>query len=146
MVQIPSPEALPPVADSQCESPIESAFLVGLRMACRRRGLSLVCDDLVVAASESAATRFIVEQQASLGGYRVDFVVQYGKARAVVECDGHAFHERTKDQAQHDRTFDRAFQRKGYIVARFTGREIMRNAEACAVEVLTDLMAREGTK
>jgi hypothetical protein len=42
----------------------------------------------------------------------------------AVECDGHDYHERTKEQAQRDKARDRALQSIGWRVARFTGSEI----------------------
>lgn len=66
----------------------------------------------------------------------------------VVECDGHDFHERTKDQAQHDKARDRVFTAAGYRTLRFTGSEIHRNPIKCAVEVdLTfDALRKEAEK
>ncbi|KAA0117930.1 DUF559 domain-containing protein [Methylobacterium sp. P1-11] len=55
---------------------------------------------------------------------------------AVVECDGHEFHERTKEQAQRDRSRDRRLQEAGYRVFRFTGSEIYRDPLGCAREVM----------
>ena len=58
-----------------------------------------------------------------------------GKNAAVVECDGHDFHERTKEQARRDRSRDRRLQDAGYRVFRFTGSEIYRDPLGCADEV-----------
>jgi very-short-patch-repair endonuclease len=74
--------------------------------------------------------------------YRVDFLIGAMTAPdavphwVVVECDGHDYHERTAAQAEHDRARDRAMTAAGYRVFRFTGREIWRNPQACADEVL----------
>lgn len=69
-------------------------------------------------------------------GCRVDLVLVGPKSRVVIECDGHDYHERTKEQARRDREKDRAFQRAGWIIARFTGSEIYADAEKCACEAL----------
>lgn len=53
----------------------------------------------------------------------------------AVECDGHDFHERTKEQAKRDRSRDRALQDNGYAVYRFTGSEIYRTPLKCARQV-----------
>jgi len=53
-----------------------------------------------------------------------------------VYCDGHEFHERTKEQAKHDRSIDRWLQKKGYIVLRYTGSEIWNDAHKCAQDIL----------
>ena len=58
----------------------------------------------------------------------------------VVECDGHDFHERTKEQAAKDRSRDRRLQDAGYRIYRFTGSEIYREPMNCASEALVGLM------
>ena len=78
--------------------------------------------------------------QTVIGPYRVDFLIHVigdsGKrASIVVECDGHEFHERTKEQASRDRRRDRELQAMGYRVMRFTGSEICRKPFDCAREV-----------
>lgn len=78
--------------------------------------------------------------QAHIPPYRVDFMLaarkrQWAPVYVVVECDGHDFHERTKEQAVRDRSRDRAIQAKGIPVFRFTGREIWREPNRCAREV-----------
>ena len=53
----------------------------------------------------------------------------------IVECDGHDYHERTKEQAAHDKSRDRFLVAEGYRVMRFTGYEIYRDPLKCAREV-----------
>ena len=60
-------------------------------------------------------------------------------AKLIVEVDGHDFHEHTKEQAEHDKSRDRAFTNFGYQVLRFTGREINREAANKALEVFSCL-------
>lgn len=82
---------------------------------------------------------------ASIDGksYRLDFLVEFhtqinGVAARVlldVECDGHDFHERTKEQAERDKARDRDMQALGYRVARFTGSEIARSPESVASKI-----------
>jgi very-short-patch-repair endonuclease len=83
--------------------------------------------------------------------YRVDFLVELfvtlnggprGTYRLVIECDGHDFHERTKEQAARDRSRDRALLSAGCQVIRFTGSEIFKSAAKCggeAMEAITRL-------
>lgn len=86
--------------------------------------------------------------QFQMEGWRVDFaILRFALAgnrtgtplvRAplvIVECDGHEFHERTAEQAERDRSRDRAFQAAGHVVFRFTGRELWRDPFACAEQV-----------
>ena len=53
----------------------------------------------------------------------------------MVEVDGHAFHERTREQAIRDRRRDRNLLREGFRVIRFTGSEVFGNPSGCAKEV-----------
>jgi very-short-patch-repair endonuclease len=82
------------------------------------------------------------------GRYRLDFLL-VAKPKTVakpifiaIECDGHDFHEKTKEQAQRDRERDRALQAAGYLVFRYTGREIYQNATACTDEIVRFLKDR----
>jgi len=59
-----------------------------------------------------------------------------GLKPVIVECDGHDFHERTKEQAARDRSRDRALQAGGFHVLRFTGSEIHREPLKCALEAI----------
>lgn len=89
--------------------------------------------------------------QVCFGSYRVDFLLGYlrydfGRDEMpvvehwiVAECDGHDFHDRTKEQARRDKARDRFLVASGVKVMRFTGAEIWRDPTACAAEVLKAL-------
>lgn len=79
--------------------------------------------------------------QHPIGPYRADLAVVGEAGRVVIECDGHEWHERTREQAAHDRRRDRYMQIEGWRVLRFTGREIHRDAGAC-LEEIQQLLAR----
>ena len=68
--------------------------------------------------------------------YRCDFLfITEMKASLVVECDGHDFHDRTKQQAAYDRARDREILLLGTPTIRFTGSEIVHSPERCAAEI-----------
>lgn len=73
--------------------------------------------------------------QVAFATYRLDFVVRTPAAIFVVECDGHDFHDRTKQQAAYDRARDRELLLAGIPTIRFTGSEIHHSAERCAAQV-----------
>lgn len=89
-----------------------------------------------------------IRPQMPIGKYVADFLVEFknwsngGIALGVIECDGHDFHERTKEQAAHDRRRDRYFQAKGFLIMRYTGSEIYADPVACASEALKMLELR----
>jgi hypothetical protein len=90
-----------------------------------------------------------ITPQVWIGDYRVDFLIGHLECEpnkftgdtfldnwVVVECDGHDFHEKTKEQAQRDKARDRYLVSAGFKVMRFTGSEIWRDPTACAIEAL----------
>ena len=81
--------------------------------------------------------------QKQIGKYRVDFLVEgyyFEKpsrfSQIIIECDGHDFHERTKEQAGRDKKRDRELQALGFKVYRFTGSEIWKTDGRCVLESL----------
>lgn len=96
-------------------------------------------------SSAAASVNVYVWPQFRLLDWRVDFLLgafpKGGKPGfVVVECDGHDFHERTKDQAAKDRSRDRRLQDAGYRIYRFTGSELYREPMQCAGQALVGLM------
>jgi very-short-patch-repair endonuclease len=81
----------------------------------------------------------VISPQYQIGKYRVDFRLESNcsgrRILAVIECDGHDFHERTKEQAARDRKRDRDLQSEGYLVFRFTGSQIYRDPWGCVDEM-----------
>lgn len=61
-------------------------------------------------------------------------------ARGTLECDGHSFHDSTREQASRDRKRDRDFQSLGIAVLRFTGSDIHDRPEHCAREAIKVLL------
>lgn len=68
--------------------------------------------------------------------YLPDFELRRDAERLIVELDGHEFHEKTREQAEHDKRRDRWFAAQGHRVIRFTGREVWRDVHACVTEAL----------
>jgi very-short-patch-repair endonuclease len=106
-----------------------------------------------------------IRTQTLVGDHRVDFLLLYygtdfvreGQGRAkgeewreirvdermIVECDGHEFHEKTKEQAQRDKERDRKLQSLGFRVYRYTGSELYADAFRCAAEILRHMTGRD---
>ena len=86
---------------------------------------------------------FSFQPQVKCGIYTADFLItMHGPCAAkhvVVECDGHDFHQKTKEQAAHDKKRDRWFTKKGMVVLRFTGSEIFKDVGKCGEDITTTL-------
>lgn len=143
------------------ESPIEKLFLVSLKAAVKyiyphQRNSIVIAKHPDTRLQKDYMESFVVRPQFQIGSYRVDFLIHAYDFLAsgwdddecwfpyhethwrslVVECDGHDFHERTKEQAARDRKRDRELSLKGYDVFRFTGSEIWRDPIKCAEDVI----------
>lgn len=124
-----------------CDSPIEAAFATAFYLAAREMG------EVVISPPGLGPSLFCMQFQVPILTYRADFVIcenTENPSLIVVECDGHDFHERTKEQAERDRRRDREMQSAGYRVFRFTGREIYRDAFKCADEVIREAIITSG--
>ncbi len=89
-----------------------------------------------------------ITPQARIDGFRVDFLIEVfsDNLRVVIECDGHAYHERTKAQAKKDRARDRDLQAMGYMVLRYTGSEIFTDPWGCAFDIWKKIESRHQEK
>ena len=105
-----------------------------------------------------------IQPQVIVGKYRVDFEVGYHlmlgpeernerrgqgepvepvpgdltwhRAVVIVECDGHDFHEETKEQASHDKRKDRDLQTAGFTIFRYSGSDVWNDCVKAAEEVV----------
>lgn len=79
--------------------------------------------------------------------YRVDFCIpviyknQENKS-FIIECDGHEFHQKTKEQVERDNTRMRDLQKQGYEVVRFSGTEIWHRPYKCASDILNIILSK----
>lgn len=97
---------------------------------------------------------FWITPQAKVGTYKADFLLWFHMGRHIggiaVECDGHAFHEKNKEQASRDKARDRTFLKAGFPVMRFSGSDIFKDPLACAADVrealapILDRVSRDG--
>lgn len=133
-------------ARSRGESPIEALIRLALRWRLRDDYSQPYQTYFPEIMTEDQVNPFelSVEPQARVLDWPVDFLIRVRTSeevgrlhKAVVECDGHDFHERTKDQAVRDRSRDRRLQEAGIRVFRFTGAEIYRDPMGCAEEIIS---------
>lgn len=130
-----------------CKSPIEemlgTALAVSLRLA--RPGISAAFQIATAATFDEARAGVTLVPQYRWGKYVIDFALHIPKMTPrfmFIECDGHEFHERTKEQAAHDRMKDRAIQTATIPVLRFTGSEIYRDPSSCALQIAAAVRGR----
>ena len=104
--------------------------------------------------------RLHISLQEQIGEYRVDFLIEFWSSvpqtqgntkqlkkevcnRAGVECNGHEWDEKTKEQARRDKQRDRILQSAGFKVLRYTGTEIYADPLKCARQIYGIVTDRE---
>lgn len=108
-----------------CKSPIERI----LCLACLSLPEYIIDEDVI--------------PQYKIGNYIADVVWKPKCGNMVVfEADGHDFHEKTKEQAMHDKERDRYMLSNGIKVYRFTGSEIFNHTLDVLIEV-QNILAEE---
>ena len=137
------------LTDAKCESPIEEIMFLALYVRFRHlttAPFAFLGHDVDTVHMNSYGMMQLYSQ-VQIADYRVDFLLRIplgdrGVVSFVIECDGHEFHERTKEQAARDRSRDRELQSLGYTVFRFTGSEIWASSERCTFEIMRAFSAK----
>lgn len=112
------------------DSPIEQIFITAFNIYCFCMGLE---------------SRFLFSQQEiqiENKKYYADFLFEYDpyvnpyntKRKLVIECDGHNFHHKTKEQVTRDNEREYDLKMAGYEILRFSGSQIYNNPFKCAKE------------
>lgn len=137
----------------KCESPIEQMLMDAIRAKYPDDVVWLDFADMMDLLrwydTVEPFPAVIAVPQLTLGRYRADFVfigtnyIGPPCTMVAVECDGHEYHERTKEQAARDRKRDRYLIALEVIPMRFTGQEIFADASACAREIYDVIRDRE---
>lgn len=139
-----------------CESPIEVAMATALWVVGEHLVGQVEIQSNIFPAKVPEHEVLAIQPQAEIGQYRVDFLLHYrilrpvvedGKIikdaepykRMVVECDGHDYHEKTKQQARRDKERDRLMQSMGISVFRFAGSELWEDVFGCATQAIVAL-------
>lgn len=127
-----------------CESPIEQLMAIELfDIEQKLSSISSNVEILGIANQEQIITK--------KGKYRVDFLLEIALKinnkymellKIVIECDGHKFHNVTKEQVKKDNEENRELFTDGYYVLRFSGSEIFNDLQGCGKDIIKFIMSR----
>ena len=134
-----------PIEKKMAQALIERDGAWGLRFVFLRGMDYEVCREFAKVALASPSSGAAVFPHAKIGPYELDFLLLFKNSEGTllsmaVECDGHEFHEKTKQQAAHDKRRDRFIALHSIAMLRFTGAEIFYDAPRCAEEVQRAMM------
>jgi very-short-patch-repair endonuclease len=120
------------------ESPIEDMVYIALNLQCEARSLSANAAPDFVDGSPFFTRGVQITPQTRIGKYRVDFCVfaNQSDTRALVELDGHNFHDKDKRQRSYEKARDRHFVKAGYQVLHYTGSDVFADPYCVAFEIL----------
>ncbi|MEN2468120.1 DUF559 domain-containing protein [Ornithinibacillus sp. JPR2-1] len=133
-------------ATNRCESPIEQLLMIYLYDLETELRTELGDMELRTHVKSSAQENVVVNGKR----YRLDFFIECTVGdtnhKFAIECDGHDFHEKTKEQAARDKSKDRNLASEGYTVIRFTGAEIWDRPVRCISEISDIIYTKTGLK
>lgn len=88
---------------------------------------------LIKLQSFFGTSNFTINSQFKIDEFTADFMIDFKRSgevkKIVIECDGHDFHEKTKEQVEKDKKRDRHFTAKGFLLLRYSGSELVRQPD-----------------
>lgn len=118
-----------------CMSPIETIFSFAMRIL----AYTIPDDPFVYGLhmDRQVVIRIGENHRGKAKTYIADFVLKhenatYDSQKLVIECDGHEFHESTKEQVAYDNERDLFIKSSGYDIIHFSGTQIYRKPIGCA--------------
>lgn len=132
---------------SDCQSPIEVIFKFAYDLVSFSEGYAgffLNCQQKITSRNGKKHYYpdfvFIADEVADM----VD--IKNPLFKLIIECDGHEFHEKTKEQVQQDNEREYELKMLGFDVLRFSGSQIYNKPFRCAKQTLEYIKDRIGEK
>jgi very-short-patch-repair endonuclease len=125
------------IAYGDIKSPIEQIYYIAFRVMSEH--YSSIPREFQVQLNDPC--EIYIQPQVSIGKYRVDFLISYvdvdcNLKQAVVELDGHDFHDKDKKQRAYEKARDRYLTLQRYSVLHFTGSELVSDPYKAILETL----------
>lgn len=67
----------------------------------------------------------------------------FGDYKLAIECDGHEFHEKTKEQVEYRNERDLELKKHGIDVLHFSGSQIYNNPFKCALQIVELIVSKD---
>lgn len=123
--------------DEKCKSPIEHIFSLAFEIMnfVLHKGfiVDLTSQAEILTRNKCYIADFLFDTE-EIGDE--DIIKQCKPYKLVIECDGHEFHERTKEQVKKNNQRDYDLMMMGYEVLHFSGSQIYNEPFKCAQETL----------
>ena len=124
----------------ECQSPIEKILIVAFELCQLERNhngnlkltYSMLSQYEIHANGKTYYADFVIDPSSE----EDDDGRRFKRFPLVIECDGHEFHEKTKEQVIHDNERDFNIKSAGYDILHFSGSQIYNEPWKCANQIL----------
>lgn len=126
----------PTIMCEQINSPIEQIFITAFdlyQLWNSKENIFLFSQAEIITDNKRYIADFLFETD--------EFVNRFNtNKKIIIECDGYEFHQKTKEQVQHDNEREYDLKMAGYEVLRFSGTQIYNNPIKCAEDTYNYIM------
>ena len=131
--------------DESIKSPIEQIFITAFEFYCRlenKKRIFLFPQKEVIYNNKKYYIDFEFEADDYLTSLIFEDKLKNKNFKLAIECDGYEFHQKTKEQVQHDNEREYNLKMAGYEVLRFSGTQIYNNPLKCAEDTYNYIIKR----
>lgn len=128
---------------SECKSPIEVLFLFAFDLYKCEQDFPDICLYSQYEIKKSSGEKYVADFvfDASECSMTEDGFESY---KLIIECDGHEFHEKTKEQVERGNIRNMELQEMGYEILHFSGSQIYKNPYLCAIKTYKYILKKIG--
>ena len=122
-----------------CCSPIEQLYFIALKNSSIYENMELIVEPQkeIYANGKKYKVDFYITASELFSLVKNDEHTIYSREVILcVECDGHDFHEKTKEQVSKDKSRERDIMSIGLNLIRFSGSEIYKSPNKCAIQTI----------
>lgn len=126
----------PTVMYEEIKSPIEQIFKTAFDLYIKllnKEDIFLFSQEEIILEKKKYVADFYFEQDMYVNPFDTD-------KKIVIECDGHEFHQKTKEQVKHDNEREYDLKMAGYEIIRFSGSQIYNEPFKCAEDAYNYIM------
>ena len=133
--------------NEQCKSPIELIFITAFEIySLNKRYLMLSAQQEIKIQDKKFIVDFLFDSTDEIirfiANENNEDIFKNKKFKLVIECDGHEFHQKTKEQVKNDNERQYLLKMAGYDVLRFSGSEIYNKPFECAEKTYDYIMKK----
>lgn len=123
------------ITSGEIKSPIEQIYFIAFNLMAEHYSIAVKRDEV----NENESCSLYIYPKFKIGKFKVDFLVIYVDCNAVfrnavIELDGHDFHDKDKNQRAYEKSRDRFLIRQGFSILHFTGSELFNDPYKAVLE------------